>query len=176
MKTRTTVIALAVAIAVLGALPAAGPSVRAADKTPEALIEHARAVTLAPHFSSEEITGALVEVLDASLLILPAADYAEDFKARIGTVRKMLAEGILFSDKERQYLGFAYKLVSGGAAWKVPAELTDEARMEKSIELAKKLCVGLLDSALAELKAGRNERSVRDLVAYVLLVVTPMEA
>lgn len=179
MRTRTTVIAL-IALSLAGTAPgallAAGPSLPAADKTPEALIGHARAVVLAPHFSREDITGALAEVLDAALLILPATDYADDFKARIGTVRKMLAEGVLFSDKERQYLGFAYKMVNGGAAWQVPAELTAEARMEKSIDLARKICAGLLDSALAEHKAGRRELAVRDLLGFVILVVTPMEA
>lgn len=171
MKTRPMI-----ALAVLGSFLCAAPGLSGQQKTAEAMIEHARGVILAPHFSSEEVTAALAEVLDASLLILPDKDYAAEFKSRIGTVRKMLGEGILFSDKERQYLGFAYKLVNGGVAWKIPAELTAEARMEKGIELARKLCAGLLDSALAERKAGRGEESVRDLLGFVLLVVTPMEA
>jgi hypothetical protein len=171
MKTHTTIV-----LALLGSLALAAPSLICAQEGPEAMIEHARAVVLAPHFSSEEITRALIEVLDASLLILPETDYAAEFVSRIGTVKKMFEEGSLFSDKMRQYLGFSYKLVNGGVAWKIPEELKASDRVEKGIELAKKICVKLLDSALAERKAGRNERSVRDLVGFVLLVVTPMEA
>jgi hypothetical protein len=34
----------------------------------------------------------------------------------------------------------------------------------------------MIDSAQADLKAGRNAPAVRNLLAYVLMVVTPIEA
>jgi hypothetical protein len=139
------------------------------------MISQARSVVLDPNFSRDAIEKALVGVLDASLLILPKADYAREFRSLIEAVRGKMGGGELFSDKAYQDLGSAYKLVSGGRAWQVPEELK-AANPQKGIELAKKICLKLLDSALAERKAGRDEQSVRCLIDFVLLVVTPIEA
>ncbi|NLH78058.1 MAG: hypothetical protein GX465_13575 [Acidobacteria bacterium] len=169
---RTVIVAL-IAVAVL---LAGAPVLKAQEAGPEALIGRARAVTLSPHFSREEITQALVGVLDAALLVLPATSYEAEFRGRIETVRKMFDEGGLLEDKIRQYLGLAYKLASGGQAWTVPAELASAYREADIIDRAKKICVALLDRALAGIEAGRREEAVRDLVAFVLFVVTPVEA
>jgi hypothetical protein len=110
---------------------------------------------LSPHFSREEITQALIGVLDASILILPEASYAVEFKGRIETVRRMFAEGGLLEDKIRQYLGFAHKMVAGGQAWAVPEELKSAYREADIMDQAKKICTALLDGALADLRSGR---------------------
>jgi len=152
------------------------PALRASDEEFEAKIGRVRAAVLAPHFSREDITQALVEALDAALLILPATEYAAEFKSRVGTARKMLSDGALFEDKVRQYLGLAYRMVAGGKFWEVPEELKSEYREVAVMERAKKICVKLIDSALAENKAGRHEPAVRDLVSFVIFVITPIEA
>jgi hypothetical protein len=118
----------------------------------------------------------LIEVLDASLLILPEKDYSKEFGSRIETVKKMFGDGSLFSDKSRQYLGLAYKLTSGGKAWQIPEELKSPYREKDMMEQGKKVCLRLIDSALAERKAGRNEEAVRRLLEFVIMVVTPIEA
>jgi len=41
---------------------------------------------------------------------------------------------------------------------------------------AKRVCQKLIDSAIVEWKAGRNEQSVRYLLEFVLMVITPVEA
>jgi len=169
---KTTTIVLIAAAALFATAPAAGTQ----DNGPEALIGRARAVTLSPHFNREEITGALIGVLDASLLVLPETPYAAEFKGRIDTVRKMFAEGGLLEDKIRQYLGLAYKMVSGGLAWAVPEELQSAYREAEIMDRAKKICVALLDGALDDLKAGRREQAARQLVSFVIFVVTPVVA
>ena len=160
----------------LASLLALAPALKAEETSPEILISRARAVTLSPHFSREEIAQALIDTLDAALMILPQADYAAEFRSRIGTVRDMLTKGALLEDKIRQYLGLSYKLVSGGQAWAVPEELRSKYRDTEIMDQAKKICVALLDESLAELKAGRREAAVSDLVSFVLFVVTPVEA
>ena len=161
---------------VLG-LVLAGVSVLAdQDNTPEAMIGRARAAVLNPGGSCDAITKALSEVLDASLLILPKAEYADEFKTRISFVRSEIGKGELFSDKARQHLGLAYKLVAGGSLWQVPEELKSAGSAKKGIERATEICVELLDSAAAERKAGNDEKAVRRLIEFVLLVVTPIEA
>jgi hypothetical protein len=171
MKKRLTFVFLGFAV-----LLAAGPALRASVNDAEELIGRARATILSPHSSRDEITRALVQTLDASLLILPATDYAAEFRSRVGSAKKMFEEGALFEDKIRQYLGLAYKLVTGGEPWGVPEELKPAYRQQDALDLAKKHCLKLLDSALAERKAGRNEQAVRSLIGFVLLVITPMEA
>ena len=167
---------LTVTLIGLGLFLAAIPALAAPEDAPEALIGRARIVLMTPDAGREAITKALAEVLDASLLILPKTYYAEEFRSRVGTVRKMFDDGALFEDKVRQYLGFAYKMVSGGESWEVPAELKSAYREADIMERAKKICAGLLDSALAARRAGRNEAAVRDLISVVIFVITPVEA
>jgi hypothetical protein len=164
------------ALAVLGLLLPAVIAAQSRETGPEAMILRARTVVLTPDFPDDAIKKALIEVLDASLLILPESDYSKEFGSRIGTVKKMSEEGGLLSDKARQYLGLAYKLASGGKAWQMPEELKSPYREKDIMEQAKKVCLKLLDSALAERKAGRNEEAVRRLLEFVIMVVTPIEA
>jgi hypothetical protein len=152
------------------------PALKAEIASPEVLIGRARAVALSPHFSREEVTKAMIDALDASLLILPQADYAAELKSRVATVREMFAKGAIFEDKARQYLGLAYKLVSDGQAWAVPEELKSKYRDAEITDPAKKICVALLDESLVELKAGRPEAAVRGLISFVIFVITPVEA
>ena len=156
-------------------LSAAVPAFGGTEEDPEVLIGRVRAVLGNPHPQHEDFTKALVAALDAALLILPEADYGEEFRARIGTVRKMFEEQHLFSDKIRQYLGFAYRMVSGGKPWQVP-EVLKTLEPKKGIEKSLEICTGLIDEALAEWKAGRNEQAVARLISFVILVVTPIEA
>ena len=165
-----------IALIGIALLLAAVPALRGEEAGPEALIARVRTVTLSPHFSREEITKALIDALDASLLMLPETTHASEFKSRVDAVRKMFAEGVIFEDKARQYLGLAYKLVSGGQAWAVPEELKTAYREAEIMERAKKICVALLDASLTEYKAGRPELAVRDLISYVIFVITPVEA
>ncbi len=167
-RRRTALMGLALLLAV-------PPVFGGSQESPEALIGRARSVIQDPHFSRDAITDSLSDALGAALLIVPATDYADDFRARIETVRKMFDDETLFSDKGRQYLGLAYRMVSGGKTWQIPEELKT-LDPKKGIERSLEICRHLLESALAELKAGRNEKAVSRLLEYVILVVTPIEA
>ena len=164
------------ALAGIGLLLIAIPVLAGPEETPEAKIGRARAVVLSPEASREAITKGLAEALDASLLILPKTDYAEEFRSRVETVKTMFADGALLEDKARQYLGLAYKMAAGGKAWQVPEELTSAYREADIMDRAKRICAVLLDSALAARRAGRNEKAVRDLISFVIFVITPVEA
>jgi len=165
-----------IALIGIALLLAAVPALRGEEAGPETLIARARAVVLSPHFSREAINGALLDVLSASLQILPQADRTKECRSRIEEAKKPIVQGELFSEKAYENLGLAYKAVSGGKAWKIPEELTAAGEGSKGIEKAVKLCAKLLDSALTAHKAGRSEESVRDLLGMVILVVTPIEA
>ena len=171
MRKRLTIVLIGFALIVLAA-----PLLPARQAGAEELIGRARKTPMTPDAGREAILKALADALDAALLILPKTDYADEFKSRIGTVRKMFEDGALFEDKARQYLGLAYQMVSGGKSWAVPEELKSAYREVDIMERAKRICAGLLDSALAEHKAGRHESAVRDLISFVIFVITPVEA
>lgn len=166
----------AFALVGIAALLATVPAPLAAGDDFETAVGRVRSVFWKPDFSREEVTQALGEALDATLMILPASDHAAEVRSRIETVRKMFADGALLEDKIRQYLGLAYKMISGGQSWEIPAELKSAYREADIAAQAKKICGALLDSSLAEHKAGRNEEAARDLISFVIFVVTPVEA
>ncbi|GEM_PF-541361 len=164
-----------VSLAALGPRLSAG-TLPAGQKGPEALIRGAAAVTGAPHFSREEITKALADSLEAALLILPKTGAAAEAAPLLRGVQASFTGGVLFEDKIRKDLAAAFKLLSGGKDWGIPKKLTDASEPKKGIELATKIGLELLDSALAEWKAGRAVPAAERLVSFVILVVTPIEA
>jgi len=153
------------------------PVLRASETGPEATIAKIRANILDPSFTPDGIDKVLIEALDASLAILPDKDFAAEYEAKIGWVKSQFAESHMFSEKIRQYLGLAYKLVANGAVWQLPEELKAPYSGQKaSVEMAIKICGRLLDSALAEMKAGNNEKAIGHILGFVIIVVTPIEA
>jgi hypothetical protein len=163
-------------LAVLGLFLPVTASLQSPRTTPEAMILRARATVLTPHFSRDDITKALIDVLDATLLILPESEDAKEIRSRVEVARKMLDEKALFSDKARQYLGLAYKLANGGKVWQLPEELKSPSREKDIMETANKVCLHLIDSGLAERKAGRNGQAVLRLLEFVIMVITPIQA
>ena len=173
MNHRRPIALIALSLLFLSALPV----LRASESKPEATIAKIRAYILDPNFKPDGIDKVLIEALDASLIILPGKDYAAEYKTKIEWVKSSFAEKNLFSDKIRQYLGLAYKLVANGAAWQLPEELKSPySGQNASLEMAMKICGRFLDSALAEMKAGNNEKAVRHILGFVIMVITPVEA
>lgn len=165
-----------IALIALGLLVAAPRGLGETETKAEALISHARSVLMTPNISRDDVTAALAEALEASLLIMPKTDYADEFKSRVEVAKKMFEEKELFAGKLRQYLGLSYKLVNAGKAWQLPDELNQAYQLRPDIAQVTKTCEKLLDSALTEHKAGRDVESVRCLLEFVILVITPFEA
>lgn len=157
-----------------GLLLAGSPLLRSSDTDAGSMIKHAESVILDLSASHEVVKAAWFELLDASLLILPRADYADDYRSSIETAKKEFGPGALFSDKGYQALAQAYRLVAAGEEWEFPEELLKGRGEEDHMEKVKAACMGKLDSALSELKAGRKEESVRSLLAFILMVITPV--
>ena len=172
MKTHRSIILLSLGLLCI----LTAPALRASETGPEATITKARAYILDPNFSPRGIEQVLVEVLDVSLAILPQKDYASEYKSRIEWVKASFADKHLFSDKTRQYLGLAYKLVANGTAWQLPEELKSVSSSQDGMNAAIRVCARFLESAAAEMKAGNNEKAVRHILDFVIMVVTPVEA
>ena len=172
MKNPVLIAAVAAAV-----LLTASPLLRGSETGPEATVAKIRDRILAPDFKPDGIEKDLIEILNVSLAILPEKEYAEEFRSKIAWVKDSFADEHLFADKIRQYLGIAYALVSDGTSWRLPEELQRPYPGEPaSIKRATAVCGRLLESALAEMKAGNNEKAAGCLIGFVLLVITPIEA
>jgi len=169
MKNRSTIAFLA-----LGLLLSATPLLRCSETDAESMVTHATSVILDRSSSGGAVTAALIEILDVSLLILPETDYAGEYKSRIEVAKKEFDRESLFSDKGHQYLSLAYSLVTAGKRWQFPEEIGGAYKEKDIMEQAKNVGQKLIGSALGELKAGRGEQSVRYLLEFVLMVVTPI--
>ncbi len=172
MKTLRSTFLLGLGILCLAAVP----FLLASETSPEATIAKVRAYILDPGFEPSGIDMALAEVLDVSLAILPQKEYAADFRSKIERVKASFAGKHLFSDKNRQYLGLSYKLVANGAAWQLPDELRSPASSQEGIKAAIRVGARFLEDALKAMKAGDNEKAVRCILDFVILVVTPIQA
>lgn len=170
MKTRFTVGAALVAFLIV-----AGPSLRGAGTDPGNMILHAHSVIMAGSASSEALKDALIEVLDAALLILPKTGADAECRSRIEVARREFDEKSVFSDKGYQYLSLAYRLMTDGIKWRIPDALSAAYKSADIMAAAKKAGQEKIDAALAGLKGGRDTEAVRNLLDYVLMVVTPVE-
>jgi len=171
MKTRITIVLIT-----LGILLSAIPVLRCSETEAGAMVSHAYSVIMTPNTSTDAIMKALMEILDASVLILPKTDYSDEYRSRIEVAKKTFVERSMLNEKARQYVGLAYRLVNGGKVWQMPEEMTSAYREKDIMAQAGKISQKLVDSALSELKAGRNEQSVRYLLEFVLMVITPIQA
>ena len=139
------------------------------------MIAHANSVILDRSSSSSATKSALIEILDATLLILPKTESTAECRSRIEGARREFDEKSLFTDKGHQYLSLAYRLVTNGKQWQIPEELSGAYRAKDIMAQAQAVGKKLIDSALGELKAGHSQESVRYLLEYVLMVITPVE-
>jgi hypothetical protein len=163
-----------IALVSLGLLVVAAPVLRGSDTDAGSMIKHGASVILDRSASQETIKAAWFEMLDASLLILPRTDYADEYRSRIDAAKREFGPGTLFSDKGNQALADAYRLVASGKEWKFPEELIKGRGEKDHMEKVVAACQGMLDTALAELEAGRRESSVRNLLGFILMVITPV--
>jgi hypothetical protein len=160
-----------VALAVLGLFATGIPALGGSGEDPEGMIT--RAVSVIMDHSGDS-KAALVEILDASLLILPKTDYAGEFRSRIESAKKESRESSLFSEKSYKDLALAYRLVAAGEEFKFPDVVLKAGGETAGIEKAVVYCQASIDAALSEFRAGRRECAVRHLVGFVLMVITPI--
>ncbi len=170
MRTRFSIAAAIVTLSV-----AAAPFLRGTETDAGSMILHAHSVILDRSSSRDATKNALLEILDAALLILPNSGTAAECRSRIEVAKREFDEKSMFSDKGHQYLSLAYRLVADGKKWHVPEDIGAAYKSADIMEAARKAAQERIDGALSGLKAGRGEEAVRSLLDYVLMIVTPIE-
>ncbi len=140
-------------------------------------IEKAAAIFVGPpdpSITKEKILSALFELLDISASLTPDNEYKEDIVYRIGVAKDLIKDDSLFNDKARQYLSFAYRMMTNGKKFEPPKELDEFVTPAEHQEKALKYIKGMIAAALESLDAGDNQETARLLLEMVLMTVTPV--
>ncbi len=127
-----------------------------------------------PAITKEKIVNALHELLDIAASITPDSEYKEEIKYRIDVAKDLLKNDSIFNPKARQYLSFAYRMMTDGKKYEKPAELDEFVTPAEAEEKGRKYAQKLVDEALSHLEEGNKGETARLLLELVLMIVTPI--
>lgn len=116
-----------------------------------------------------DVHEALRRVLDVTVGLGREAGLPAPAQAKLDAASAQARRLSPLDDRSRAAVAEAYAAVSGGHAFAFPPEVG-------SIEQAKAYGRAQVDRSLAAVAAGRPQEAARELLGFVLLVVTPMEA
>ncbi len=120
------------------------------------------------------IVDALSELLDVSAVLTPDNQYKKDIHYRIGVAKDLMRDGSIFDDKARQYLSFAYRMMTNGKKFEPPKELDEFVTPAEHQEKALKYIKGLVTATFESLTEGDNQEAARLLLEIVLMTMTPV--
>lgn len=127
-----------------------------------------------PGITQEKIVSSLHELLDIAASINPDFEYKDEIKYRINVAKKLLKDDSIFNAKARQYLSFAYRMMTDGKKYERPEELDEFVTPAEAQEKAQKYARKLVDEALSHLEEGNKGETARLLLEMVLMIVTPI--
>jgi hypothetical protein len=116
-----------------------------------------------------DVHGALRQLLEIAAGVGREAHLSAPVQAKLDSASAQAGRLSPLDERSRAAVDEAYTALNGGRAFAFPPAVA-------SIEQAKAYGRGQVDRSLAALSAGRSEEAVRELLGFVLLVITPMEA
>jgi hypothetical protein len=119
------------------------------------------------------IVGAILELLDLSAAVTPDNQYKEEIQSRIGVAKERIEDNSLFDDKARQYLSFAYRMMTEGTKYEMPKELDEFVTPAELQEKILRYVEGLVTQSIEALEGGDRQETARLLLEIVLMTVTP---
>lgn len=127
-----------------------------------------------PSITKARILSALVELLDVAASLTHESQYDTEIKYRIDVAKDLFQKESIFDDKARQYLSFAYRMLTNGKKYERPKELDEFVTPGEAQEKARKYASELVDEALASLEDGNELETAKLLLELVLMIVTPI--
>lgn len=121
----------------------------------------------------ETIVGAVLELLDLSAAVSPDNQYKKEIQSRIGVAKERIEDNSLFDDKARQYLSFAYRMMTQGTKYEMPKELDEFVTPAELQEKTLRYVEGLVTQSIEALEGGDRQETARLLLEIVLMTVTP---
>lgn len=145
-------------------------------KDTKAKITEASEVFFNPNASQtqDKILDSLFQLLDVAASITTVSEYKDDIKYRIDVAKELFKDDSLFNEKARQYLSFAYRMMTNGQKYQKPKELDVFVTPAEAQEKAMKYAKTLVEKALSELEDGNPGETAKLLLELVLMVVTPI--
>lgn len=125
-------------------------------------------------FTKDKLAGSLAELLDIATALSAANPYHAEIRSRVDVATDLIKKDSLFNDKARQYLSFAYRMLTDGKRYQTPAELEDFVTPAELQEKTLRYAKGLIARALESLDAGDKERAAVLLLEIVLMTVSPV--
>jgi hypothetical protein len=123
--------------------------------------------------NKEILVRSLVQFLDVVVTLTSNSEYKDEIRQRIDIAKELIQNDSLFNDKARQYLSFAYRMITNGQKYQKPEELdvfvTPSEAQEKALNYAKQLVA----ESLSELDVGHNKNAARSILELVLMIITP---
>jgi hypothetical protein len=126
-----------------------------------------------PPLTMETIVGSVLELLDLSAAVTPDNQYKAEIQNRIAVARDRIKDLSLFDDKARQYLSFAYRMMTDGRKYEMPKELDEFVTPAELQEKTLRYVDRLVTQSLEALEAGNSQDSARLLLEIVLMTITP---
>lgn len=143
-------------------------------KDPKARIVEASHVLFNPPASQEILVDSLIELLEVALVLTSQSPYQEEIEHHIDVAKDLIKNTSLFNDKARQYLSFAYRMVTGGQKFLIPEELDEFVTPKEAQQKSPQYVKNLITKSLSALDAGQNESAAKLLLEVVLMVITPV--
>lgn len=143
------------------------------SKDIKASIIEASAALFDSSTTKETIVNSLIQLLDVVVILTSTSIYKDEIKYHIDVVEDLIKNESLFNEKARQYLSFAYRMVTNGQKYQKPKELDEFVTPSEAQEKAMKYAKGLIEKALTELKSDHKEKTAKHLLELVLMIITP---
>jgi hypothetical protein len=121
----------------------------------------------------ETIVGAVLDLLDLSAAVTPDNQYKAEIQNRIAVAKDRIKDLSLFDDKARQYLSFAYRMMTDGRKYEMPKELDEFVTPAELQEKTLRYVERLVTQSLEALEGGNRQDTARLLLEIVLMTITP---
>jgi hypothetical protein len=127
-----------------------------------------------PSMTQEKIVSVLVELLDLAAVLTPENQYKQEIKSRIDIAKDLITKKSVFNDKARQYLSFAYRMMTDGKKFEPPKELEEFVTPAELQGKVQRYMKDLVARSIQALDAGRPGETARLLLEMVLMTLTPV--
>ena len=143
-------------------------------KDPKTRIVEASNALFNTSATKETLVNSLIQLLDVVVALTSSSKYRDEISHRIDVAKDLIKNESLFNDKARQYLSFAYRMITDGQKYQKPEELDEFVTPSEAQDKAMKYAKKLIEKSLSELESGHDENAAKPLLELVLMVVTPI--
>jgi hypothetical protein len=138
-------------------------------------VKEASSVLLGSSASPDRIVQALVQLIDCASFLSRESEYAEEIANQLNIAKEEFQKNSFFSEKGRQKLSFAFRMLTNGLKYEPPKELDDFVTPQEATVKAREYAENLVKQALENHRQGDHLLAARKLVELVLIIVTPIE-